>query len=107
MTRIGHRHSAETRAKISAGQWGKVRKPAAEIDRSALHKWLRRHFSKNGACENCGKEGRTDWAFLGHPEPHTRDRIDYAELCRRCHMYLDGQPGKPRYGSPFVPKEIA
>ena len=55
----------------------------------AIHKWLRRHFPKAGVCEECGAEGPTDYAFKKHPEPHTRDRDDYRELCRHCHMVFD------------------
>jgi hypothetical protein len=60
-----------------------------EVSYSALHKWLRRCHSKTGACSNCGKEGKTDWAFLRHPDPYTREIADYRELCRSCHMRFD------------------
>lgn len=55
----------------------------------AIHLWLRQKHPKTGTCEECGKVGKTDYAFLRHPEPYTRDRSDYRELCRRCHYALD------------------
>lgn len=56
---------------------------------NGIHTWIRRNWKKQGACETCGKDGRTDWAFLYHPEPHTRERSDYIELCRSCHVRFD------------------
>jgi hypothetical protein len=56
---------------------------------STIHEWLRKHFPKTGCCEKCGRVGRTDWAFLFHPQSHTRNRDDYIELCRSCHLSLD------------------
>lgn len=45
--------------------------------------------SEAGACEECGKEGPSDYANLRHPEPPSRNRSQYAELCRACHMAKD------------------
>jgi hypothetical protein len=56
---------------------------------SALHRWLRENFPKTGTCEECGNVGKTDLAFKRHPERHTRDRDDYRELCRSCHVKFD------------------
>ncbi len=56
-----------------------------------LHTWLNRRFPKAGVCEQCGAEAATDYCFLHHPRPHTRDRGDYAELCRFCHRRLDSK----------------
>jgi len=56
---------------------------------SALHKWLRRNHPKRGVCSECDKKGKTDWAFLRHPEPYTRNANDYRELCRSCHIKFD------------------
>lgn len=61
------------------------------------HQWLSRHFTKTGVCSGCGrnvgtaKNTGTEWAFLHHPEPHTRNRSDYAEMCKRCHRRMDEQ----------------
>jgi hypothetical protein len=59
-----------------------------------IHVWLAKHHPKTGICAECGAEAgktcsRTEWAFLRHPERHTRDISDYRELCRRCHYRLD------------------
>jgi len=57
--------------------------------------WLGRHYPKTGICEECGSNvgvkypRGTHYAFLRHPEPYTRDRADYAELCPRCHKRKD------------------
>ena len=56
---------------------------------NGIHTWLRRNWTKADNCEECGKHGKTDWAFLRHPEPHTRERADYRELCRSCHVVFD------------------
>ena len=54
----------------------------------AIHTYLRKHFPKAGACEECGKEGRTDYALIRGRE-YSRKREDYRELCRRCHVLYD------------------
>lgn len=53
----------------------------------ALHNWLRRTAEKSGACAECGKEGKTDWANISGE--YRRDLDDYLELCRSCHMRCD------------------
>jgi hypothetical protein len=58
-----------------------------------IHNWLRYNYPKTGVCENCGEEGKTEYAFKRHPKPHTRNRKDYMELCRLCHVRLDGGHG--------------
>lgn len=56
----------------------------------SLHDELEREHPKKGVCEKCGKSGgRTEYAFLRHPEPHTSVRADYRELCSRCHRRMD------------------
>jgi hypothetical protein len=54
-----------------------------------LHAWLRRWHPKTGKCDDCGGERKTEYAFKRHPAPYTRRRLDYAELCRHCHVKLD------------------
>lgn len=61
-----------------------------EINAGA-HGWLRSIYPKCGICEHCGTRGATDYAFRRHPLPYTRDREDYEELCRSCHMNSDGR----------------
>jgi hypothetical protein len=74
----------------------------------AVHQWLNRQYPKTGTCEECGEtpprrrlgDGRTqsgtEFAFLHHHEPYTRDRADYAELCRRCHRRMDQRSARER-----------
>jgi len=78
----GHKLSAESKAKITG-------RPISSDSPFAVHYWLKTRHPKVGRCEKCGREGRTDYAYLYHPEPHTRDRDDYRELCRRCHFKMD------------------
>jgi hypothetical protein len=56
---------------------------------NGIHTWIRRNWAKARVCEECGAKGKTDWAFLRHPAPHTRERGDYRELCRSCHLRFD------------------
>ena len=66
------------------------------VSYAGVHVWLAKKHPKTGVCSQCGaapvtKDGRagTQWAFLHHPAPHTRDIGDYRELCRRCHARRD------------------
>lgn len=63
----------------------------------SIHQWLNRHHPKKGACSDCGKEGKTEYANLkGHK--WTRNIDDYRELCRACHLSFDwkGVPKTPQ-----------
>ena len=66
----------------------------------AIHKWLVRHGSKSGVCEECGIPGRTEWA-LRHGCEHAKDHAQYRELCHRCHRRYD------KLGVPHSPEHIA
>lgn len=66
---------------------------------TAIHMWLNKHFPRTGICARCKKKGKTDYAFLNHPKPHTRNIEDYIELCREHHCQLDGT-GKSRQRDP-------
>ena len=90
----GLTRSAETRARMAVAKIGNrhgvgPRAVTPDATSGAVHQWLRKWHPKAGRCDECGAQGKTDHAFLRHPEPHTRDRNDYRELCRRCHMMLD------------------
>ena len=61
---------------------------------ASLHDWLIKNFPKRGVCEECGKTSRTDYAFDHRIGEHTRNRDDYRELCRQCHMRWDVEIGK-------------
>lgn len=84
--------SKETRERIAATKRGE-RNPnwKASSGLNETHTALRRAHPKRGRCEQCGREGRTDYAFLRHPEPYTRERADYVELCRSCHTAYDNR----------------
>jgi hypothetical protein len=58
---------------------------------NAVHAWLRKWYPKRGVCEDCGTEGKTDYAYLGEPGGFERDRSRYRELCRRCHLISEGR----------------
>ena len=81
--RRGVPQSPEARAKITG------RPPSPDAGEHAIHSWLKRHHPKQGRCAECGREGKTDYAFQLHPEPYTRNIADYRELCRSCHFRLD------------------
>ena len=55
----------------------------------AIHAYLRKHFPKSGACDECGITGkRTEYALIKGRE-YSRSRGDYRELCKRCHNAYD------------------
>ncbi len=92
--------SEATRRKRSEALQGKhahEQNPAWKGDdasQSAFHAWLRHNYPYTGVCEECGEERRTEWAFLRWPEPYTRDRDDYREMCRSCHTNFDYSTGQ-------------
>lgn len=55
----------------------------------AVHTYLSKHFPKTGVCDECGISATTDHALI-EGRSYSRDRSDYRELCRRCHMLYDG-----------------
>ena len=85
----GRQFTDEHRANIGAAKRGS-RSPVWKGDAAgymAKHHWMRRHFEKQGVCEECGRVGKTDWANLSGE--YRRDREDYAEMCRSCHFRRD------------------
>lgn len=67
-----------------------------EMTYFSLHRRLRRENPKSGICDDCGASGKTEYALLPGKN-YSLSRNDYAELCRRCHMVVDGifAPGGP------------
>ena len=59
-----------------------------EASYRAIHTYLSKHFPKSGICEECGEAKPTDYALIKGRE-YSRDRTDYRELCRRCHVFYD------------------
>ncbi len=58
----------------------------------AVHTYLSKHFPKSGTCDECHEAKRTDYALIKGRE-YSRNREDYRELCRRCHIVYDGIGG--------------
>lgn len=106
----GRKLSAEHRAKLSQVRKGRPTTPAMQAAYERLtgdghpswkgdeasyhwkHQWLEKHHPKAGACAFCALAGeKTEWAFLYHPEPHTRNPEDYIELCIKCHRRMDAE----------------
>lgn len=55
-----------------------------------VHLWVEYHLGKASKCENdlSHKTTRYHWANLSGE--YKRDFSDWAELCPRCHMIIDG-----------------
>jgi hypothetical protein len=67
---------------------------------SAIHKWLSRNRPKTGTCQDCGVEGRTEFANVSGE--YRRSMDDYVEVCRPCHRKRDST-GMCRKGHAFTP----
>lgn len=101
----GSKHSEETRAKMRAAHLGRGWSITAKATISARdweardigskHYWVSKNFVDPGMCEDCGvtleqlkfRSAPMDWASIGHT--YTKDRKDWARLCRSCHQKLD------------------
>lgn len=92
---LGFRHTEEAKKRIaeaaSTSQIGENNSnwKGDQVKYISLHVWLLRHYPKIGKCEKCNKEGKTDHAYKYNPKPYTRNREDYMELCRGCHVRYD------------------
>jgi hypothetical protein len=106
--RPGVPKSPETRQRMREAWAGRPRpwmrgpRPGAwkegEVSSAAAHSFLSNHFPRKGVCEECGRRAKTDYSFQRHPEPYTRNREDYRELCRSCHVLLDIELGvRPKW----------
>lgn len=64
----------------------------------ALHGWIRRNFKRPAGCEHCGDTGakRYDWATIDNR--YTKNREDWENLCRRCHIKSDGRINQLKKG---------
>lgn len=67
----------------------------ADAKSRTIHTWLHKWHPLAGTCEQCGKQGRTEFAYQHHPAPYTRNRADYREMCRSCHLRFDRPNGLP------------
>ncbi len=61
-----------------------------EVSYGALHVWVKKHKTKTGTCSECGQTRYTEWANISGE--YTRDLDDYREVCKPCHMRIDGHP---------------
>lgn len=87
----GKPFSAETMTRIldaNGGKWPGGRPMSATASVNALHDWLGKHYPKTGICEVCGEEAKTDYSLI-HGREYSRNRNDYRELCRLCHVHYD------------------
>lgn len=62
------------------------------VSYGALHVWIKKHKTKTGTCSLCGQTRYTEWANLSSDQRHSRNLDDWAEVCKPCHMRLDGHP---------------
>jgi len=90
--RRGQEQTSETRLKIALAKHGALNPnwKGDSVGYKAAHQWLAKHHPKSGTCEGCQEDvAGTEYAFLGKPGEYTRNRDDYVELCRLCHVDLD------------------
>ena len=82
----------QTPARFLRGHHLRVTRPpwwrGDDASYGAIHTYLRKHFPKSGVCEECGKAGETDYALI-KGRSYSRNREDYRELCRQCHVNYD------------------
>lgn len=101
-SRMGHEVSAETRAKLSAKRKGyrfsdealqKMRGPRVPNPKYVtVHFRHQRYWIKWGFCAWCRRGAKTDWAWMRQvedPGGWSDERADYEELCRKCHAGFD------------------
>jgi len=63
---------------------------------SSKHKWIIKHWTKTGICENCGNSPKpygnrkfgTEWHSKDH-KYNREDRNTWLEVCKSCHNKLD------------------
>lgn len=60
----------------------------------ALHVWINRKKDKTGFCSICGAERYTEWGNVSEDRSYSRNLGDYIEVCKPCHLDLDGHPWK-------------
>lgn len=90
-------HVLRTRRCRDAHRAQRPLKPIDVVSAGALHTWIRRRYPLTAICADCGKRGRTEYASItdhAYVRPLTKQELDAAfrELCRACHLNLDGSP---------------
>jgi len=87
----------ETKAKISKSLKGKYvgikssNWKGEKASYSRKHKWLSAEYNKEGICAHCKIQKPTEWANIS--QKYLRNRKDYIELCRQCHVKYDMSKG--------------
>ena len=77
------------RKRISEGQTGE-KHPLWKGDRggySTIHKWVYKNFIKSECCKFCNSSNGIRWANVSGN--YTRERVDWINLCNRCHSKFD------------------
>ena len=54
---------------------------------NTIHQWNLRHWVKEGQCSNCSSTSKTEWSNISGT--YKRDKSDWQEVCRKCHIYHD------------------
>jgi hypothetical protein len=72
-----------------------------KVGYSGVHTWIKRNWERKGICELCGSNRYVDWH--NKDKKYTRNRNDWEELCRKCHMKEDGRINKPKLPKNFKP----
>ncbi len=76
-------------------------------DYNTVHQWMLRHYKKIGVCESCKKETKTQWSHKTHKYFEERDRVNWQELCPKCHNKYDAKVLGVKMGSPKGGKHIS
>lgn len=108
MTKVGFKHSEESRKKMSKAHTGMKASEEAKrhisesriaeknpywkgdrVGLGGLHQWVKVRLPKPASCENCHAVEPHD--LSNRSEKYLRDLSDWEWLCRRCHMMKDGR----------------
>lgn len=54
---------------------------------NSVHQWVKRHMTKTGICNICGKPNKTQWS--NKTGMYMRNISDWQELCAYCHTQYD------------------
>jgi len=92
-TRLGYKHTEETKKKISLSNTGKLSSQwkGNDIKYQAIHVWLRNTFGKANKCEclNCPKISKNyEWALIDGKK-YERKRENFIMMDKSCHRKYD------------------
>lgn len=57
----------------------------------AKHMWISKHYGKAILCENNSSHTSTRFEWANLSGAYKRDRSDYKQLCKPCHLRLDAK----------------